>query len=200
MRRRAGLTHLDARGRARMVDVGDKPPTRRVAIAEGALVMGRVAFAALRRGTLAKGEALALARAAGIAAAKRTADLIPLCHVVPLDHLQVDIRLEVARRRALVTATARARHSTGVEMEALVAVSAALLTLYDMAKALDRGMVLGPISLMLKSGGRSGTWTRAGFAAGGATITGATIAGVATSAARRGRGAVAAARRGGRRR
>jgi len=188
--RRAGLTHLDARGRARMVDVGDKPPTRREAIAEGALRMGRAAFAALRRGTLEKGEAPALARAAGIAAAKRTAELIPLCHVVPLDHVRVDIRLDAARRRALVTATARARHSTGVEMEALVAVSAALLTLYDMAKALDRGMVLGPIRLLRKSGGRSGTWTRAGFAAPSA----------APSAARRRGGAGGAARRGSRRR
>jgi len=187
--RRPGLTHLDARGRARMVDVGDKPATRREAIAEGILTMERPAFAALRRGTLEKGEALALARAAGIAAAKRTAELIPLCHVVPLDHVTVDIRLDGARRRVIVTATARARHATGVEMESLVAVSAALLTLYDMAKALDRGMVLGPIRLLRKSGGRSGTWTRAGFADPGA----------ATSAARRGRRAGAAARRGGRR-
>jgi cyclic pyranopterin phosphate synthase len=164
--RRAGLTHLDARGRARMVDVGGKPSTRREAIASGALKMGRAAYAALRRGALEKGDALALARAAGIAAAKRTADLIPLCHVVPLDQVVVDIRLEGAGRRAIVTATARARHATGVEMEALVAVSAALLTLYDMAKALDRGMVLGPVRLLRKSGGRSGTWTRAGAAQG----------------------------------
>jgi len=188
--RRAGLTHLDARGRARMVDVGDKPATRREAIASGALSMGRAAFSALRRGTLEKGEALALARAAGITAAKRTADLIPLCHVVPLDHVVIDIRLEAASRCAVVTATARARHSTGVEMEALVAVSAALLTLYDMAKALDRGMELGPIRLLRKSGGRSGTWVRTGSANPGA----------GTSAARRGRGAGADPRRAGRRR
>jgi cyclic pyranopterin monophosphate synthase len=145
-----------------MVDIGDKPATRREAVAEGFLTLGPEAFAALRRGTLEKGEALALARAAGIAAAKRTADLVPLCHVVPLDQVAVDIGFEAGRRRAIVTATARARHATGVEMEALVAVSAALLTLYDMAKALDRGMVLGPVRLLRKSGGRSGTWTRAG--------------------------------------
>jgi len=162
MRHGKGLTHLDARGRARMVDIGDKPATRREAVAEGFLGLGREAFAALRRGTLEKGEALALARAAGIAAAKRTADLVPLCHVVPLDQVVVDIGFDAARRRLNVTATARARHATGVEMEALVAVSAALLTLYDMAKALDRGMVLGPVRLLRKSGGRSGTWTRSG--------------------------------------
>lgn len=179
MTRRAGLTHLDRRGRARMVDVGDKPPTRREAIAEGALRMGRAAFAALRRGTLEKGEAPALARAAGIAAAKRTADLIPLCHVVPLDHVAVDIRLEGGRRRVIVTATARARHATGVEMEALVAVSAALLTLYDMAKALDRGMVLGPVRLLRKSGGRSGTWVRAGSGRPGAAAVAARLRGPA---------------------
>jgi cyclic pyranopterin phosphate synthase len=144
-----------------MVDISDKQATRREAVASGEIRMGRAAFAALRRGRLEKGEALALARAAGIAAAKRTADLIPLCHVVPLDQVVIDVRLAAAKRRAIVTATARARHATGVEMEALVAVSAALLTLYDMAKALDRGMVLGPVRLLKKSGGRSGTWTRA---------------------------------------
>ena len=149
-----------------MVDIGDKPATRREAVAEGFLALGREAFRALRRGTLEKGEALALARAAGIAAAKRTADLVPLCHVVPLDQVVVDIGFDAAHPRLIVTATARARHATGVEMEALVAVSAALLTLYDMAKALDRGMVLGPVRLLRKSGGRSGTWTRAGTGGG----------------------------------
>ena len=153
---RRGLTHLDARGALRMVDVSGKPASDREAAAGGGIAMNRAAFAALVRGTLAKGDALALARAAGIAAAKRTPDLIPLCHVVPLQHVGVDIRLDRRRRTAQVIATARAFWSTGVEMEALVAATAALLTLYDMAKALDRGMIVGPVRLLRKSGGRSG--------------------------------------------
>jgi cyclic pyranopterin monophosphate synthase len=143
-----------------MVDVSEKPITRREALATGEIRMGSAAFEALRRGALAKGDALALARAAGIAAAKRTAEWIPLCHVVPLDQVGVDLRFDRRRRRVVVTTSARARWSTGVEMEALVAASAALLTLYDMAKALDRGMTLGPVRLLRKSGGRSGDWAR----------------------------------------
>jgi cyclic pyranopterin monophosphate synthase len=156
--RRGGLTHLDRRGRARMVDVGEKPWTAREAVASGILRMNRAAWRALRAQALPKGDAIALARAAGIAAAKRTAELIPLCHMVPLDHVGVEVRLSNQRRAVHVEATARARWSTGVEMEALVAVSAALLTFYDMAKALDRGMVLGPVRLLRKSGGRSGDY------------------------------------------
>ncbi len=161
-RTRRGLTHLDERGRARMVDVGAKAPTLRQAVAAGAVRLNAAAYTALRRGRVAKGDVLAAARLAGIAAAKKTADLIPLCHSLPLDHVGIDIRLHDARRAVEVEATARARWTTGVEMEALVAVAVALLTIYDMAKALDRGMTLGPIRLLRKSGGRSGTYVRRG--------------------------------------
>jgi cyclic pyranopterin phosphate synthase len=155
------LTHLDARGQVRMVDVGAKRPTRREAVAAGRIAMGAAAFAALRAGSLAKGDAGAVARLAGIAAAKRTAEIIPLCHVVPLDHVSVGIRFLEGERAVEAEAKVRTRWSTGVEMEALVAVAAALLAIYDMAKALDRGMTLGPIRLLRKSGGRSGTFVRA---------------------------------------
>jgi cyclic pyranopterin phosphate synthase len=143
-----------------MVDVGGKPHTARAATAAGEIRMGAAAFRALRGGRLPKGDARAVARLAGIAAAKRTADWIPLCHPVPLEHLEVGIRFVPARRAAVVEATARARFSTGVEMEALVAVAAALLAIYDMGKALDRGMTIGRVRLLEKSGGRSGVWTR----------------------------------------
>lgn len=160
-RPRARLTHLDTRGQARMVDVGGKPATAREAAAEGFIGMNAAAFRALAAGKVAKGDAFALARAAGIAAAKRTSELVPLCHVVPLDQVAVRIDLERRRRRVRVEATARAHWNTGVEMEALVAVSAALLTIYDMAKAIDRGMTLGGVRLLRKSGGRSGSFVRA---------------------------------------
>ncbi len=153
---RRTLTHLNAKGQARMVDVGGKPLTRREATAAGSITMNAAAFAALRTGSLRKGDAFALARFAGIAAAKKTADLIPLCHSIPLVHVGLELRMREERRAVEVEATARARWSTGVEMEALVAVMAALLTVYDMAKTLDRAMTLGPIRLLAKSGGRSG--------------------------------------------
>ena len=151
-------THLDARGRARMVDVSRKPSTLREAIAAGEIAMSAAAFEAIRSGALAKGNVEAVARVAGIGAAKRTGELIPLCHPVPLDHVGIAIRYRERERAVEVRATARTRWSTGVEMEALVAVSAALLTIYDMAKAVDRGMSLGSIRLLRKSGGRSGTY------------------------------------------
>jgi cyclic pyranopterin monophosphate synthase len=154
------LTHLDETGALRMVDVGEKPVTARQARALGTLRMNAAAFTALRRQGLAKGDALALARAAGIAAAKRTAEWIPLCHVVPLEQVDVAIGFEPGTRSVRVEVAARARWKTGVEMEAMVGAAAALLTLYDMAKALDRGMRLGPVVLLEKSGGRSGTWRR----------------------------------------
>jgi cyclic pyranopterin phosphate synthase len=154
------LTHLDAEGRARMVDVGDKRATRREAVAAGTITMSARAFEAVRDGTLAKGDIGPLARIAGIAAAKRTADLVPLCHPVPLDHVAVDLRLDEDAGAVHVEARARTRWSTGVEMEALVAVSAALLTIYDVAKAVDRGMQIDAIRLLRKSGGRSGTYER----------------------------------------
>ncbi len=143
-----------------MVDVSRKPLTERAAAAKGLITMGADAYEAVRRGTLVKGDAAALARIAGIAAAKRTADLIPLCHSIPLDHVGVEIRFDDAARSIEVEATARTRWSTGVEMEAMVAVAASLLTFYDMGKGIDRGMTLGPICLVSKSGGRSGTYVR----------------------------------------
>lgn len=143
-----------------MVDVGAKPATLREATAEGSIRMSRGAFRALRAGRVAKGDAIALARIAGIAAAKRTSELVPLCHTVPLDHVRVDVRFGADGRTVRVEAGARARWSTGVEMEALVAVAVSLLTLYDMTKAIDRGMTLGRIRLLRKIGGRSGEYVR----------------------------------------
>ena len=163
-RRVPRLSHLDARGRARMVDVSAKPATLREALAAGSIRMSREAFRAVRRGRVAKGDAVALARIAGIAAAKRTADLIPLCHVIPLEHAEVEVRFRADGRTIEAQARVRARWSTGVEMEALTAVAASLLTLYDMAKAFDRGMTLGEIRLLRKSGGRSGEYDRTGWA------------------------------------
>lgn len=154
------LTHADSSGRARMVDVGAKRVTRRRAVAEGHVRMGAEAYRALKENRLAKGDALAVARIAGIQAAKRTADWIPLCHSVPLDDIAVEIALDDRACAAHVVATARARFTTGVEMEALVAVSAACLALYDMAKGIDRGIRIEGIALLEKSGGRSGTWRR----------------------------------------
>ncbi|HET6277509.1 MAG TPA: cyclic pyranopterin monophosphate synthase MoaC [Candidatus Polarisedimenticolia bacterium] len=156
------MTHLDPAGRVRMVDVGDKPVTRREAVAAGTITMNARAFEAVRRGTLAKGDIAPLARIAGIAAAKRTADLVPLCHPVPLDHVAVDVRLDKPARAVHVEARVRTRWSTGVEMEALAAVAAALLTVYDVAKAIDRGMQIDAVRLLHKSGGRSGTYQRSG--------------------------------------
>jgi cyclic pyranopterin phosphate synthase len=160
VRREPRLTHVDAAGRLAMVDVGPKAATRRRARAEGTVHMAAAAFRAVAGNRLAKGDALAVARLAGIQAAKRTAEWIPLAHPVPIDSVTVDIELEPARRTARVVATAAARWSTGVEMEALVAVSAACLALYDMAKALDRGITIDGIRLLEKSGGRSGGWRR----------------------------------------
>jgi cyclic pyranopterin phosphate synthase len=154
------LTHIDARGEATMVDVGRKRATRRRARAEGRVVFGARAFRALHENRLAKGDALAVARLAGIQAAKRTAEWVPLCHSVPLSHLEVAIELDPKVRAAQVTAMASAKWVTGVEMEALVAVSAACLALYDMAKALDRGISIERVRLLEKEGGRSGKWKR----------------------------------------
>jgi cyclic pyranopterin phosphate synthase len=157
---RGSVLHVDARGRARMVDVGEKGATRRAAVARGAVAMGRNAFEALSSGSLAKGDALAVARIAGIQAAKRTSEIIPLCHPLALESVEVDVMLVRARREAVVTATARITGKTGVEMEALTAVAAACLALYDMVKALDRAAVIKEILLLEKSGGRSGVYRR----------------------------------------
>lgn len=144
-----------------MVDVSDKNPTRRVARASGAIRMSAEALSALTRGELPKGDAFAVARVAGIQAAKRTPDLVPLCHPLPLDHVAIEIEPDEAlpgvRVRSDIVVTAR----TGAEMEALMAVAAALLSIYDMAKALDRSMTLEEIRLESKAGGRSGDWARA---------------------------------------
>lgn len=153
------LTHLDAQGKARMVDVGGKAETRRVAIASGRISMSDAALAAIRDGAVPKGDVLAAARIAGIMAAKKTAELIPLCHPLALDAVTVDFAVEERGLRATASASLTGR--TGVEMEALTAVSVALLTIYDMAKAIDKGMVIGEIRLIEKRGGKSGHWRAA---------------------------------------
>jgi cyclic pyranopterin phosphate synthase len=160
-RARARLTHLDRRGRIRMVDVGDKPVTRREAIARGAIRMKPATLAAIVGRRLKKGEALAAARLAGVMAAKRTHELIPLCHQIPLEVIEIDFHADRARSMIEIESRAATNARTGVEMEALVAVSAAALVIYDMAKAIDRAMTIGPIRLVAKSGGRSGTFRRA---------------------------------------
>lgn len=156
------LTHVDETGAVRMVDVSGKPETARRAVARATVAFGAEAFRLLRANKLAKGDAVAVARVAGIQAGKRTAEWIPLCHAVPLTRLQVDVAFVSRGRTVAITATAEARWTTGVEMEALVAASAAALALYDMAKAVDRGIRIQEIVLLEKSGGRSGAWRRRG--------------------------------------
>lgn len=153
------LTHLDAAGSAHMVDVGDKTPTRREATATGRITMSAEAAAAIRDGTAKKGDVLAVARVAGIMAAKKTSDLIPLCHPLPVTKVTLDLAVEDGAVAA--TATVATDGKTGVEMEALTAATVALLTVYDMAKAIDKGMTIEGVRLLAKSGGRSGDW-RAG--------------------------------------
>ncbi|MEZ4711811.1 MAG: cyclic pyranopterin monophosphate synthase MoaC [Caldilineaceae bacterium] len=155
------LTHLDDQGHAAMVDVGDKQITSREAVAQGAVHMLPATLAAIRDGNAPKGDVLAAARIAGIMAAKRTPELIPLCHTLLLSKVAVDFELDAAQNRVLITATVRCQGQTGVEMEALTAVSVAALTIYDMAKALEKTMVIGPIQLLEKRGGKSGDWNRA---------------------------------------
>lgn len=152
------LSHVDRRGRVRMVDVGAKPETTREAIAEGEVRLSAAALRAIRDKAVAKGDPLQVARIAGIMAAKRTSDLIPLCHPLPLTH--VDIELIPKRGGYRIVGRAGTVGRTGVEMEALVAVSAAALTIYDMMKAVDRGITIGPIRLREKRGGRSGIYRR----------------------------------------
>lgn len=151
------LTHLDDSGAARMVDVGGKAVSERRAVAEGRITASSTALTALRNGSLSKGDALAVARVAGIMAAKGTAGLIPLCHPVALS--AVDLAFAIEEDAVLVTATVRTSGQTGVEMEALTATTVALLTLYDMMKALDRAMTVDDVRLLQKSGGRSGDWS-----------------------------------------
>ena len=153
------LTHLDAQGKARMVDVGGKAETHRVAVAVGRIRMSSQALNAIRDGAVPKGDVLAAARIAGIMAAKKTAELIPLCHPLGLDAVAIQFALVGDGVEATATASLTAR--TGVEMEAMVAVSIALLTIYDMAKAVDKAMVIDAVRLIEKRGGKSGDWQRA---------------------------------------
>lgn len=153
------LTHLDGTGTARMVDVGGKPETQRLAIAEGAITMRAETLEAIRTGNAPKGDVLGPARIAGILAAKKTGDLIPLCHPLALDAVNVDFAF--GDQRIVCTATASLTGRTGVEMEALTAVTVALLTVYDMAKALDKGMAIQSVRLIEKRGGKSGLWRAA---------------------------------------
>lgn len=154
------LTHFDERGGARMVDVGDKAETRRVAIASGTVRMRPETAETIRAGRAAKGDVLGVAQVAAIMAAKKTHELIPMCH--PLLLTKIEVRFEVETDRVDITAQVETRGQTGVEMEALTAVSAAALTIYDMVKAIDRGMTIGEIMLERKLGGRSGDWSRPG--------------------------------------
>jgi cyclic pyranopterin phosphate synthase len=159
------LSHFDAEGRARMVDVSDKAETARVAVAEGAVVMAPETLALVTGGRVQKGDVPGVARLAGIMAAKRTAELIPLCHPLPLSKATVDLVADPALPGLRITAEVRTTGRTGVEMEALTAVSVAALTVYDMLKAVDRGMVITAVRLMLKDGGKSGRYEAPGPAA-----------------------------------
>ena len=152
------LSHLDRSGAARMVDVGAKPVTSRECVARGAVRMAPETLAALTEGRTPKGDVLAVARIAAVLAAKRTSDWIPLAHPLPLDAVDVELRADPESSSVEIEARVRAQARTGVEMEALVAVSAAALTVYDMCKALDRGMRIEAIRLVRKSGGKTGTW------------------------------------------
>jgi cyclic pyranopterin phosphate synthase len=157
----AKLTHFDKKGRARMVDVGDKPETVRVAVAAGSVTMKRATLDLIRKGKAKKGDVLGVARLAGIMAAKRTAELIPLCHPLALSSVAVELRCDKNRNAVGITVTCKLAGRTGVEMEALTAVSVAALTIYDMLKAVDRGMSIGNIHLVHKSGGKSGIFEAA---------------------------------------
>jgi cyclic pyranopterin phosphate synthase len=151
------LTHLDVSGAAQMVDVSAKADTVREAVAEGVIAMAPAVIAAIRAGDIKKGDVLGTARIAGIMAAKQTSNLIPLCHPLPIASVSVDF--DYVETGVRVETRVRTNGKTGVEMEALTAASVALLTIYDMAKALDKAMVIGPVRLLAKSGGKSGDWT-----------------------------------------
>ena len=158
--RKRRLSHVDRMGRARMVDVGAKKVTARRAVAEGAIAMSPKAYALVAANRVAKGDVLRVAELAGVGAAKRTAELIPLAHPLAIDRIAVAARLDAKLPGVRIEAEARIRAKTGVEMEALVACAVALLTIYDMVKAVDRSMEIGPVRLVHKSGGKSGTWQR----------------------------------------
>ena len=154
-----GLTHFDEGGAAHMVDVSGKKSTDRVAVAEGYVKMSQQTLDIIRSGTASKGDVIGIARLAGIMGAKRTADLIPLCHPLPLSKVALDVDIDDALPGLRITATVATAGRTGVEMEALTAVSIACLTVYDMAKAVQKDMEIGGIRLLSKSGGKSGDWT-----------------------------------------
>ncbi len=154
------LTHLDASGRARMVDVGEKPATDRRALATATVIVSPATAAAVGAGDAPKGDVLGVARIAGIQAAKRTAELIPLCHPLPLSFVGVEAHVDAGAGTITLTAEARTTGPTGVEMEALTAVSVAALTVYDMVKGIERGARITEVMLLEKSGGRSGEWRR----------------------------------------
>ena len=156
----AGFTHFDKEGKARMVDVSDKAETERSATAKGSVIMQPATLALIKEGGVKKGDVLSVARLAGIMGAKRTPDLIPLCHPLALTSVQVDLTLDEARNAVDITATCKLTGKTGVEMEALTAVSVAALTVYDMCKAVDKAMQIVDIRLTHKSGGKSGTFER----------------------------------------
>jgi cyclic pyranopterin phosphate synthase len=155
----SGLTHFDARGEAHMVDVSDKAATKRVAVAEGWVRMSSETLAVVQGGAAEKGDVAGVARLAGIMGAKRTADLIPLCHPLPLSRVSLEIAPDAGLPGLRVTATVATTGPTGVEMEALTAVSVACLTVYDMVKAVEKGMEIGGLRLLSKTGGKSGDWT-----------------------------------------
>jgi cyclic pyranopterin phosphate synthase len=152
------LTHFDSSGQAHMVNVGDKPNTHRIAIATGTISMLPATFDLVEAGNHKKGDVLGIARIAGIQASKKTSDLIPLCHPLALSHVSLQFELDKATSSIRCQVQAETTGPTGVEMEALTAVQVALLTIYDMCKAVDRGMVMGDVKLLEKSGGKSGTW------------------------------------------
>jgi len=154
------LTHFDAAGRAQMVDIADKAVTHRVAVARGTITMKPETLALVRDGTAKKGDVIGIARIAAIQGAKRTADLIPLCHPIPITRVTVDLDIDEAASAVHCTATVECDGKTGVEMEALTAVQVGLLTVYDMCKAVDRGMVIERVQLMEKHGGKSGSFRR----------------------------------------
>jgi cyclic pyranopterin monophosphate synthase len=156
------LTHLDKSGHARMVDVGDKPVSAREAVAEGRVRMQRATLQKALSGDAKKGSVTAAAEFAGIMAAKKTSELIPLCHQVPLSSIKVEIAADESQSVLVVTARARTQGQTGVEMEALTAVAVACLTVYDMVKAIDRGMTIEDVRLVSKTGGTRGDWSRSG--------------------------------------
>jgi cyclic pyranopterin phosphate synthase len=156
------LTHLDERGRARMVDVGDKPATARRAVARAEVRMTPATAAKVVAGDAPKGDVLGTARLAGVMAAKRTGELIPLCHPLALDQVDVEAEVDAAAGLVTLTATARVTARTGVEMEAMTAAAVAALTVYDMVKALEKGVEIASVVLLEKSGGRSGEWRRDG--------------------------------------